>query len=130
MRVKLNKLSATWKALLAHPEGFCCGDAAYESRKALGRGVIFGYASEENPTAILGHDEGGHDFLVVDEQYILDFWGATYYDYNMQYDLETETKEILWLYGPRKNWKTTPIIGSVLHPVQSARQLACHRAGS
>lgn len=118
MRMRItSKLALAWGALVAHTEGFCCGDAAYESREALGRGVIFGYSPQENPTAILGHDEGGHDFLLVNGRFILDFWAATYYDYKPQYDLETDAKEILQLYGPRENWKPTPIIGSILHPV-------------
>lgn len=121
LSVELKALSATWKALLKYPDGFCCGDAAYESREVLGKGEILGYSSEENPTAVLGHDEGGHDFLLVDKGFILDFWAATYYDYKMQYDLRADAKQILKLYGPRENWKPSPVIGSVLHPVLSPR---------
>jgi len=35
---------------------------------------IMGYSMEDNPTAIIGITEGGHDFLFIEERYIVDFW--------------------------------------------------------
>lgn len=35
---------------------------------------ILGYHFDDNPTAVVGEAEGGHDFLVVEGKYIIDFW--------------------------------------------------------
>jgi hypothetical protein len=40
---------------------------------------IMGYFNDDNPTAIVGQSEGGHDFLILDDQ-IIDFWHKELYD--------------------------------------------------
>lgn len=52
-----------------------CTNGALYLQTILG-GRVVGYAHEDNPAATLGKREGGHDFLLVDDQYIVDLWAA------------------------------------------------------
>lgn len=100
----LKRLAAVWEELAKRKEGFICSQAAHESRKIVG-GVVYGYHAEDNPTASLGHSEGGHDFLVVEDRWLLDFWAAAYYGERPIHDLTKDSAEILRLYGPREKWE-------------------------
>jgi hypothetical protein len=97
------RLADVWASLATRP--FICTQAADESRAIVG-GIIYGYYAEDNPTAFLGHDEGGHDFLVVDDRWILDFWAAAYYGEMPVWDLHepSDAADIARLYGPRDKW--------------------------
>lgn len=97
----MRKLADAWDQLAKRP--FICTEAAYQSQEIVG-GTIFGYHCEDNPTAELGKSEGGHDFLIVEKRYILDFWAAAYYGHKPIFDLQADAQEILKLYGPRECW--------------------------
>jgi hypothetical protein len=97
----MQKLADVWEQLAKRR--FICTQAAFESQKVVG-GVIYGYHAEDNPSALLGSSEGGHDFLLVEDRYILDVWAAAYYGYKPIFDLQTDQVEILMLYGPRDMW--------------------------
>jgi hypothetical protein len=95
------KLAEAWEKLAKAP--FVCSQAAEISQEILG-GVIMGYWSENNPIAELGHSEGGHDFLIVDDEWIIDFWAAAYCGECPIHNLKTDAAEIRKLYGPRCKW--------------------------
>lgn len=101
MSKRFEELAAAWDKLAKGP--FVCWQAAEVSRQVLG-GVRMGYFIEDNPTAELGRAEGGHDFLIVDEEWILDFWAAAYYGERPIHNLQTDTAEIARLYGDRTKW--------------------------
>jgi len=98
-------LAEVWERLLKLPEGFVCTDAAWESYKVLG-GVIYGFWEEECPGE-LAKGCGGHDFLLIEDRFIIDFWAAAYLGHRAVYDLYEldQREEILRLYGPRRKWK-------------------------
>ena len=96
------KLGEAWEALAKRP--FVCWEAAEVSRRILG-GVRYGYFSEDNPTAELGRNEGGHDFLVVDDEWLVDFWAAAYYQERPIFNLKKDAAEIARLYGDRRKWQ-------------------------
>ena len=102
MKPDMQLLAATWARVASKPEGFTCSEAAVLSQAAVG-GTVFGYWSDDNPSATLGQDEGGHDFLLVDE-YILDFWAAAYEGKKPIYHLVDDAQEISLLYGDRSKW--------------------------
>lgn len=84
--------------------GTCTNTAAYMADK-LG-GEIYGYLSEDNPTAVVGEAEYGHDFAVVDDRYLVDFWAAETYSYPPLYDMKDrlDLKEVEKMYGDRSKW--------------------------
>jgi 8-oxo-dGTP pyrophosphatase MutT (NUDIX family) len=86
-----------------------CTNSANEMAAALG-GKVVGYYAEDNPDALIGAFEGGHDFTLVSDRYLLDVWASEYssemtsktvYDLNDPADAAT----VLRLYGPPENWK-------------------------
>lgn len=84
--------------------GRCTDTAAYLADR-LG-GEVYGYEADSNPTAIVGEVEGGHDFAVVDDRWLLDFWAQDTYQYPDLYDLDDpmDALEVERMYGPRSKW--------------------------
>lgn len=71
----------------AEPEGgkfiTCTNCAVWLQENHFPQGIIQGYKWDENPKAVIGEIEGGHDFLVVQvagETDIVDFWYRYMYD--------------------------------------------------
>jgi hypothetical protein len=71
------------------------------------KGVVHGYHHEDNPTAVLGETEGGHDFLLIDDRWLVDWWAKDTYQERDLYDLKKleDQAEVERLYGDPKNWK-------------------------
>jgi hypothetical protein len=87
------------------PSGTCTCSAEWMAEE-IGRErcVILGYWSENNPKAKAGRDEGGHDFLVVDDRVIVDVWLADW----QGGPLITKTsdwKSVRKWYGEPSKWK-------------------------
>lgn len=84
--------------------GTCTNTAAYMADKFDGE--IYGYTTRENPTAVVGGPEYGHDFTLVDDRYLVDFWAQDTYSYPWLYDLKDplDLKEVQKMYGDRKKW--------------------------
>lgn len=51
----------------------CCTDCARRIIELAGNGVMYGWMEGTNPTTIVAHDQG-HDFVVVDDRYLVDAW--------------------------------------------------------
>lgn len=86
----------------------CCTSGAILIAKAFG-GKVFGYACRDNPTATAGIDCFGHDFAVVDNRYVVDYW-MQYVDcgYNAAvFDMEDPHDRALVesFYGDRNKWE-------------------------
>lgn len=93
----------------------CCTNYAryvQSTLGALGHQVqVVGFANEDNPTSRCAMDEfhpGGHDFAIVDQQYLVDPWvrlvsgveDQVFYDLNRSDD----AKKAQEIYGPRSLW--------------------------
>lgn len=102
----LSKLADAWAKLAQGP--FICCQAVEVTQQIVG-GVRMGYWSANNPTAELGRSEGGHDFLIVDNEWIIDFWAAAYYGERPIYSLKEDAAEIARLYGDRSKWEPSLI---------------------
>lgn len=83
----------------------CTNSAIYLAAR-LG-GEVYGYWIEDNPKAIVGNAEGGHDFALVDHRWLVDFWAWDTYQYQDLYDLQDpkDKAKALKMYGDQKNWK-------------------------
>lgn len=87
-----------------------CTDSSTYLAARLG-GWVYGYTSEDNPTAEVGEAEGGHDFVVVGDRWLVDFWAWDTYQLPDLYDLDDPADKALVLkrYGPPVNWiRMTP----------------------
>lgn len=69
-------------------------------------GVVYGYLHKENPDAELGRAEFGHDFVVVDDRWLVDWWAFDTYQKRDLYDLRDPQDATLVrkLYGPMERW--------------------------
>jgi hypothetical protein len=82
-----------------------CTDTSVWLADLLG-GVIHGYLHDDNPTAIMGEPEGGHDFVLVDDRWLVDWWAKDTYQERDLYDLKNsvDESEVLRLYGDPQKW--------------------------
>lgn len=86
-----------------------CTASALFLQKIVG-GKVMGYSMENNPGTSLEHLADGHDFLLVDNRYIVDFWvkkveGVTD---RAVLDLQrsSDKKIAREMYGLKSNWET------------------------
>ncbi len=94
-----------------HGEMGKCTNCAEYVVNTLGYGAVFGFATEDNPTAT--HDcviwADGHDFAVISGQYIVDIWISLYtgMEPKVVYDLKDpeDHEKILEIYGDVLKWK-------------------------
>ena len=71
------------------------------------KGVVHGYRHDDNPDAALGEGEGGHDFVIVDGRWLVDWWAKDTYQERDLYDLQDPVDQalVLRLYGDPEKWK-------------------------
>lgn len=62
--------------------GICTNGCIWLKENYFPNAKIKGYFHEDNPTAKIGESEGGHDFLVVNDEFIVDLWYKAYYEEN------------------------------------------------
>jgi len=96
---------------LAWPTG-CCTNSALWLKEELSpvRSKVVGYAYEDNPKARAGRDEGGHDFLVVDETFIVDVWLKDTYGGPLVTRLNDDRAVAKW-YGDPEKWVEIDVSG-------------------
>lgn len=84
--------------------GTCTSTSVYLASR-LG-GDVYGYSIEDNPDALVGKEEFGHDFAVIGDRYLVDFWAGDSYQYPSLYDLwdPGSKREALRMYGDRRKW--------------------------
>ncbi len=87
------------------PVSTCTYSAVYLAAR-LG-GDVYGYSIEDNPEAIVGASEFGHDFALIDDRWLVDFWAWDTYQYQDLYDLEDphDRAKARKMYGDRENWE-------------------------
>lgn len=89
-----------------------CTHSARMLQVLLG-GKVMGYFHEDNPTALAGAPEGGHDFLVLDD-YIVDWWLKDTYGtedaelYRSTYHRVLDAELISKVYGDSTKWEEVP----------------------
>lgn len=113
MEVTLENIEALWlvfeaEANAKRPGGFgqnCTISAMWVKDKHFPDGVVTGYHHDNNPTAVIGEAEGGHDFLIVGD-YIIDFWYR--YWYGDDKPVLVKLDECSSLYGDRSKFEIVP----------------------
>ena len=79
-------------------------------------GEVRGYYHAHNPTARVGESEGGHDFAITFDQFLVDPWLFHYYGESPVLDLSVpaDQAEALARYGPEENWQRLPSVSRAL----------------
>lgn len=93
-------------------EAGICSNSARWIRERLGRGDVYGYstydesAPDYNPDATVGADEGGHDFLVVDGRWLVDWWNVAFVGNSdwLVLDIKRQADLVRQLYGDKRRW--------------------------
>jgi hypothetical protein len=86
-----------------------CGACARIIADRFG-GEVRGYWHEDNPTARVGEVEGGHDFAVTEDRFLVDPWLFQYYCDSPVLDLDVpaDRAEAAARYGPEEKWELVP----------------------
>jgi hypothetical protein len=73
-------------------------------------GQVRGYFHAHNETARVGENEGGHDFAIMPEGFLVDAWIFHYYGEQPVLDLTlgNDRAEALARYGPEEYWQKLP----------------------
>lgn len=92
-----------------------CTNGARLICERAGRGRVYGYYDSDNPGTVCGEFAGGHDFALIEDRYIVDYWikwVACLAD-RAVYDLQRDRVEIVRLYGERSLWSlvSRPVLG-------------------
>ena len=103
-----------------HETGACTACARIIAERFGGE--IRGYFHIHNETARIGQAEGGHDFAMTPERFVVDPWLFHYYGETPVLDLTLpdDRAEALARYGPEENWQRVPDAPRA-RPVQSFR---------
>src|SRR5580704_7450746 len=78
-------------------------------------GQILGYYHAHNPTASVGDAEGGHDFAITSDRFLVDPWLFHYYGESPVLDMmvAAERDVAQTRYGPEENWQRVPPVPEV-----------------
>ena len=73
-------------------------------------GEVRGYYHMHNPTARVGESEGGHDFAMTSDRFLVDPWLYHYYGESPVLDMAVavDRAEAFARYGPEENWQRLP----------------------
>jgi hypothetical protein len=91
-----------------HETGNCTA-CAYLVVERFG-GHVRGYYHAHNETASVGETEGGHDFAITPERFLVDPWLFHYYGLSPVLDMDdpADRTEAQTRYGPEENWQKLP----------------------
>jgi hypothetical protein len=86
-----------------------CGACARIIAERFG-GEVRGYWHEDNPVARVGEVEGGHDFAITPDRFLVDPWLFHYYAETPVLDLTEPAgqAEATARYGPEEKWERVP----------------------
>ena len=87
---------------------------------------MLGYYHAHNPNARVGESEGGHDFAITSDRFLVDPWLFHYYGASpvLDMDVPADQAEALARYGPEENWQRVPNLPRVLSGQQRRPPLA------
>jgi hypothetical protein len=112
-----------------HETGNCSGCARTVAERFGGE--VRGYYHADNPTALVGEVEGGHDFAITPDRLLVDPWLFHYYGESPVLDLSipADQTEALARYGPEEKWERLPDVPGPANPARRPRFLPTSNAG-
>jgi hypothetical protein len=89
-------------------------------------GEVRGYYHAHNPTAGVGETEGGHDFAITSDRFLVDPWLFQYYGVSpvLDMDVAADRAEAFARYGPEENWQRVPHLPRALPGQERKPRLA------
>lgn len=98
-----------WCASLSGYDAYVCTSCAKYVRSLYPQNTkIIGFASWDNPEALLSRAQDGHDFAIIEDRYIVDIWAVDIESASLHkvLDLRNPTHQeiILSLYGDKAAW--------------------------
>jgi hypothetical protein len=108
----------------AHETGNCTACARIIADRFGGE--VRGYYHAHNPSAIVGEVEGGHDFAITSDQFLVDPWLFHYYGESPVLDMGVPADRAAALnrYGPEENWQRVPDLPRALPGQERKARLA------
>jgi hypothetical protein len=94
-------------------------------------GQIRGYYHAHNPAASVGEAEGGHDFAITADQFLVDPWLFHYYGESPVLDMTVRADRAVALsrYGPDENWQRLPEVARARPGLAKTRLILTAKAG-
>lgn len=94
---------------MGNPFTICTNGARWLQEKFFPEAKVVGYQYDKNPSAEIGEWTLGHDFLLIENRYILDFWykfiqGVE--DCPVFIDIQTQPELVKRYYGDQTKWET------------------------
>lgn len=90
---------------------FICTHGAQRIAARFG-GRVVGFGRESNPLAVIAEDQDGHDFALLGERYVVDYWAVRVTGILARGILDLtdvdDRAEIARLYGLPESWQTMP----------------------
>jgi hypothetical protein len=85
-------------------------------------GEVRGYYHAHNSTACVGESEGGHDFAITSDGFLVDPWLYHYYGESPVLDMAVaaDRAKAVARYGPEENWQRLPNVTRA-RPGQASR---------
>lgn len=103
----MNTLHHVWQKFIkwykTSDEFWCSEVCKWLKKNHLKDALMMGYYHDENPTAKVGESEGGHDFLILNGKYIVDFWYRRNYNYAFPLCLPLERASEF--FGEKDKWE-------------------------
>lgn len=96
-----------------NPFTICTNGARWLKAQYFPTAKVVGYSTDDNPTALIGQETFGHDFILVDDRYIIDFWYRHVWGQSeapITLDLLTQQDEVKKYYGDPEKWGELPNI--------------------
>jgi hypothetical protein len=89
-------------------------------------GEVRGYYHAHNPTAGVGEAEGGHDFTITPDRFLVDPWLFHYYGESPVLDMANSADRAMALerYGPEENWQRLPNVSRAMPGQERKARLA------
>lgn len=90
---------------------FICTHSARRVAAYFG-GRVVGFRTEANANAEIAWGNGGHDFAIVGDRFVVDYWAVRITGLHRRgvFDLNSadDRLEIARLYGPAEDWQNVP----------------------
>lgn len=85
---------------------FICYNSAEMVVERFG-GRVVGYYSDDNPSAVVGKDAGGHDFAIVFDEFIVDWWYQSFWGvhHDPVLHMARDAREVSRRYGDESKWE-------------------------
>lgn len=81
-----------------------------------GQGRVYGYRDSDNPGTVCGEFADGHDFAVIEDRYVVDYWikWVACLSERAVFDVMADADEVKRLYGDRLSWSlvSMPVLAS------------------